>query len=243
MLTRDEALSIQINNFPVLWRSAQVRINQLCLPAHPQPWAYILDSSGEGQKVLLEELSVLRIPAVSLWQIWASLIPLGLKRWETRPSTISWKNYRGRLLIHAASERTHKPGREEIREIARLIPQDVWVTTADLAQVNARQFVENLGIDLPYGAIVGLCEMTDAIQMTQSFIDQQSPLERAVGNWQPGRLAIQLSSIQPITSPVACAGAQGLWTPPESVLKQIFTQTETKITLPQPAQSQQMSLF
>ncbi len=31
--------------------------------------------------------------AVTLWQPWATLVALNLKRFETRPRTISWRNY------------------------------------------------------------------------------------------------------------------------------------------------------
>ena len=43
------------------------------------------------------------LKAISLWQPWASLIPLGLKHYETR----SWKtNYRGKLLICSTAKST-----------------------------------------------------------------------------------------------------------------------------------------
>jgi activating signal cointegrator 1 len=39
--------------------------------------------------------------AISLWQPWASAIPMGLKSWETR----GWStNYRGEFAIHAAKK-------------------------------------------------------------------------------------------------------------------------------------------
>ncbi len=57
-----------------------------------------IESKPKAANVVQEyEMSV---RAITLWQPWASLVALGLKRFETR----SWPtNYRGKLLIHAAT--------------------------------------------------------------------------------------------------------------------------------------------
>lgn len=48
----------------------------------------------------------MKAKAISLWQPWASLMALGLKKIETRP----WSTkYRGPILIHAAKKRVADP--------------------------------------------------------------------------------------------------------------------------------------
>ncbi|MBW4607733.1 MAG: ASCH domain-containing protein [Hassallia sp. WJT32-NPBG1] len=127
------------------------------------------------------------LKAISLWQPWASLIPLGLKHYETR----SWKtNYRGKVLIcsTAINSKQHK----QYLKICEQLQLPPW---------------ENF----PHGCAIALCDLVDCIEMTAEFISQQSTTEILCGDWQMGRYAWKLENIQGITEPLAVKGKQGLF--------------------------------
>ncbi len=145
-----------------------------------------------------------------LWQPWASLIPLGLKHYETR----SWKtNYRGKLLIcsAAASSGQHK----EYLKICSEIELPPWS-------------------DFPHGCAIAICDLVDCIEMTPEFIEQQSKTEILCGDWQVGRYAWKLENIELITEPFAVKGKQGLFN--ISVDKQLTElvkpKTEVEVNVP-----------
>lgn len=142
---------------------------------------------------------------LSLWQPWASLCALGLKRFETR----SWPTaYRGPLLIHAAK----RPSLEgEFRSACFNLPQE------DQARVwqHASQH---------RGAIVAIGEVTDCLQMVESppkvgqiHLEAVSAIERSVGDWRPGRYAWRLEAVRAI-EPIAWKGGQGLRTAPHDLV-------------------------
>ena len=99
---------------------------------------------------------------LTIKQPWASLIALGLKDIENR----TWKtNYRGRILIHAAS----KPVKEG------------WDALNEMQLVKTFGYKEKLYGDnekLPMGAIVGSVEIVDCVQNHPSIW-----AEEGVWNW------------------------------------------------------------
>jgi len=129
------------------------------------------------------------IKALTLWQPWASAIALGLKKYETR----HWAtNHRGALAIHASA----KP---------------MTATHRALAEKYGMCDVPG-GCDfLPLGAVVVICNLKGCIQMTQKFIDDQSQMELAFGDWAPGRFAWELEILNVLTAPLPVCGHQGLW--------------------------------
>lgn len=144
------------------------------------------------------------IRILSLWQPWASLIALGLKRYETR----SWATpYRGKIAIQAAKRPVDSDG---IR---------VWLKAQELAEVMGDPRFHTY-LNLPLGCIVAVADLSDCRMMDlkystltenlYAYINEQSDLERAVGDWQPGRYAWKLENIRPIAEPIPCRGAQGL---------------------------------
>lgn len=107
--------------------------------------------------------------AISLWQPFASAIPYGFKRNETR----HWStNYRGLLAIHAAKKDT-----PELRAIGRQ---------------------GGLPDNLPFGQVVAICQIINVIpsEIMTYCVD---PLERHFGDYDPGRFAWLLTDIRPIT--------------------------------------------
>lgn len=153
----------------------------------------------------------MKIKVVSLWQPHASLIPLKAKRIETR----SWPtSYRGLLAIHAAKNMTW-------------MNENIF-NTQPFFKVLVAAGLFNYRIDpmpkLPYGAIVGVCELLHCAQISEitSFpackgyawkgrewkLDEQ---ERAFGNYTAGRYMWLLANARPLPEPIPTRGYQGLW--------------------------------
>lgn len=128
---------------------------------------------------------------ISLWQPWATLIALGVKTIETR----SWAcRYRGEMLIHAA-----KAWNDDCRR--------AFAGPGLIADVLAYHGITRPE-DLPRGCIVARCRL-DAIHRV---VDALRPgvLERACGDFSPGRFGWVLTDIEAI-GPIPCKGAQGLF--------------------------------
>jgi activating signal cointegrator 1 len=106
--------------------------------------------------------------AISLWQPWASAIPMGLKMFETR----GWKtNYRGPLIVHAAKRMTSE--------------QKTFI------------MANSLPYNLPLGNIVAICELTGIFE-TEFLTKVISDTERTFGDYAPGRYGWLLENIRPI---------------------------------------------
>jgi hypothetical protein len=165
---------------------------------------------------------------LTLWQPWASLIALNLKRYETR----SWgTDYRGELAIHAAKRLIV---RDELRAIAYAIGGG-GCSLAEFARFE--QAVEQ---DLPLGAIVAIADLIACLEMWDSQvygplmpphrrgidISTVSQLEKVVGDWQEGRFAWRQRNVR-VLQPIPFKGAQGLRVlADEAVLQAIAAQTE-----------------
>jgi hypothetical protein len=67
------------------------------------------------------------------------------------------------------------------------------------------------GEPFPLGAIVAVARVVDIREMTPAWIEEQTPLERAVGDWQPGRYGWVLDGVVRLEKPVPLRGLQGLF--------------------------------
>ena len=131
--------------------------------------------------------------AISLWQPWASAIPLGHKSIETR----HWATpYRGELAIHAAK----RFAREE-REFAQI--------ERALGRMPAR---------LPLGAIVAVVDLIDVRTSDDLLAEGIGPIEKLYGNYGPGRFGWVLANVRPLREPVGCVGRHCFWTLPDVVV-------------------------
>ncbi len=140
------------------------------------------------------------IRVLTLHQPWASFASAQfdfLKEWETRDPKANWFNYRGWILIQAAVKEL--PGTWEAFQLhcKRLkvvvpLPQDFCFQK------------------LPRGKLLSLVKITDSQVMTTALIQQQTPLELAMGDWQIGRRAIRLEQAQPLLEPIPYTNGQGL---------------------------------
>lgn len=158
------------------------------------------------------------IRILTLWEPWASLIALQLKRFETR----SWgSDYRGKLAIHAAKRKIKK---EECSFILDGLTGDTKDQLWDaLCKITAKP---------SYGHIVAVADLRGCyLMLGRDFasiseaairIADQTPLESAVGDWSPGRYAWKLDNIIPLSAPIPFTGNQGLQRiTDESVLKKL----------------------
>ncbi|MGH8326883.1 MAG: ASCH domain-containing protein [Steroidobacteraceae bacterium] len=128
--------------------------------------------------------------AISLWQPWASAIPLGLKQIETR----GWyTHYRGPLAIHAAKRWT-----PEQREFAFL------------EHISGRL----LPTSLPLGALVATANMVECWRTDQMQVGE---IERRYGNYAPGRFAWVLRDVVALPKPISWKGAQGFFNVPDEL--------------------------
>lgn len=144
--------------------------------------------------------TLLELRVVTLWQPWASLMAYDLKRWETRPRTIAWRNYRGPVAVHAASSIPAGYRRE---------------AQALFAAEPFRSALAAHGIErwqqLPTGAILSIHQLVDCVP-TEQIVHELSELERAFGNYEPGRLALRFTEAALLPEPIPARGYQGLWT-------------------------------
>lgn len=125
--------------------------------------------------------------ALTLHQPWASAIAAGLKRYETR----SWStSYRGPLAIHAG---------KSVPPYAR-----------EFLSALLKQEREVLPEPMPLGAVVAIADLVTCHRITTGGL-LVSPYERSWGDWSDGRFAWELASVRVLTPPVPARGAQGLW--------------------------------
>jgi hypothetical protein len=141
---------------------------------------------------------------ISLWQPWASAIPLGLKRIETR----GWStNVRGRIGIHAAKR---------------------W--TLDIRQFIAQRrdlFPGELPEQLPLGAVIATAVLVD-VQPTEVLLARGvSGIERAYGDFRPGRFGWILEDVVALKKPIEVSGMQGFFVVPDELFPAAARQEPT----------------
>jgi len=132
---------------------------------------------------------------LSLIQPWASLIMLGLKRYETR----SWSTaYRGPILIHASGTRDRDGRNLWENLIADPLPPGFKVPT-----------VPKRYADLPFGAVLCRAVLTEVIPTTHFSL--LPGVEGFLGDFSPGRYAWRLTEVERIWPHQTAKGSLGLW--------------------------------
>lgn len=138
--------------------------------------------------------------AISLWQPYASAIPLGHKSIETRSRLT---HVRGEVAIHAA-----KRWSREQRDFAAV----------------ERAF-GRMPERIPLGAIVAVAEIVDCKPAEEL---ETTAIERIYGDYSPGRYGWQLANVVALSEPVGCAGAQGFFFLSDEVEDKVREQLERK---------------
>jgi hypothetical protein len=131
--------------------------------------------------------------ALTLTQPWATLVILGVKRWETR----SWKP-RGiapgdRIAIHAAKGWT----RDDVDFAFDLAGRGLLLRTGAATPG-----------ELPRGAVLGTVVFT-GYRPTAGM--EPGDIEELLGDFTPGRFAWGLTLPREFARPVPARGALGLW--------------------------------
>jgi hypothetical protein len=163
--------------------------------------------------------------AISLTEPWAMLavlqarIGIGEKQYETRGRT--WrKSHPSEIFIHAS---TGFP--KLVREFCR--KHDLPDTLKGLCKVEpfrsalARHGWDR-GEDLPQGVIIGKVRVVRSCRV-EEIRDSISATERAFGNYESGRVAIELADPVQFNAWVRCGGSLGLWKVPDAVLQMMRT--------------------
>jgi hypothetical protein len=192
--------------------------------------------------------------AISLHQPWASLVALGIKRYETR----SWSTkFRGKLLICSAKK---YPVTVDLMKSAGLIwseypelfPEDMGGKASE-AQI---ELVKQLGWQWrnpkerlmgihwyanssPYfhtGRVLCVVDLVDCLKMEshpphkENIILEDVPeLEQLCGDWQAGRYAWELTNLMPLLEPIPIKGKQGLWIPDSSIITEVEKQIKEQL--------------
>lgn len=131
--------------------------------------------------------------ALSLTQPFASLVVAGAKRVETR----SWPTrHRGALAIHASKAFP--------RWAMELCAEPPFVAELLCAGFGS-------AAELPRGMIVGSVYVADCVPSTGMECDRLSDIERAFGDYTPGRFGWLLDDPVTYDPPVPCKGALGIW--------------------------------
>ena len=131
--------------------------------------------------------------AISLWQPWASLMAMGVKKNETRAWATS---YRGPLLIHAAKKVLGWPS------------------------LTIQAFFDFRGIasqpsDLPLGCLVCKVNLVDCQKIC--LCNQPDYPERAFGDYTPGRFMWITENLE-IFDSIPFRGSQGFFTVPDDII-------------------------
>lgn len=127
--------------------------------------------------------------AITLWQPWATMVALGVKKIETR----SWPITSGPLAIHAA--------KNSPRDALELALHDPFYWPLHDAGYDVGR--------LPSGVVVAIVDVVGCAQITPDF--PVGDLERGLGNYSPGRYAWHLANVRRVTPPLPARGRQMLW--------------------------------
>ena len=159
-------------------------------------------------------------PAISIYQPWCGLIPLGVKVDETRPVPPPVKHIGQRVAIQAACRR---PTAAELVSLERAAL--MWQSPR---QAMARDFLRSAFRDpcfLPFGAVLCTAVLAGGYQCAAGKVAGGVGIASAVpgsmnrefvptdpfGNFEPGRWAWWLTQITPLPVPSPAKGKQGWW--------------------------------
>jgi hypothetical protein len=151
------------------------------------------------------------VKALSLWQPWASLVALRLKKYETR----SWRPPVGRvplrLAIHAAKAAPHPLERDQ--SLLERLEQHGYAFEPRHAPL----------LRLPRGAVIAV---VDVVEVERTMIigerlrAEGNLDELAAGDYGPGRFAWRLENVRRLRIPMPYRGMQGLFEVPDEFLAQ-----------------------
>lgn len=138
--------------------------------------------------------------AFTVYQPYAFAIVAGLKGYEIRPRRT---NIRGRVAVHAGKKDAlsviRERDAEEQREILKNIYRYFGITDGAVKRLRAEA-----------GAVIGTVEIVDCVPI-EEIVNSISPLERALGDYSPGRFAWVMKDPVRFEKPIPARGNQGWW--------------------------------
>lgn len=150
--------------------------------------------------------------AISLWQPYASFMAMHLKWNETRGRLT---HYRGELAICSA-KRGWLPGEfgDEVDWFVRRAGE-IWLKENKLKPEKEKELF------FPKGYVLCVVDLFDC-QPTVGL--EVSPMEKLLGNYDPGRFAWRTRDIRPLKTPVPVVGHQGFFNLPFDVEAKVRAQ-------------------
>ena len=151
--------------------------------------------------------------ALTLVQPWATLIALGIKRYETR----SWgTSYRGPLAIHAGVQMDRGATLFAKDIVTEPLVQKGFMTEperrlASLEWVDKGRIPKSLADRFPRGVVLGVVDLVDCIRTGQANSGSFQEVEHWCGDLSPGRFAWKLINWRAVVPPRAAKGKLGLW--------------------------------
>lgn len=150
---------------------------------------------------------MIRLPALTIWQPWASLIIARAKPYEFRGCPAA-RAYRNRdIAIHAGRRR---PVMAEIRALRlQLRGENATGLDAEIALPLLERWSQD-PTALPLSSILGVVRLGEPVradcipEYAASFVNDSDRAEHANYGW-------PLSDVRPLTPPVPYRGAQGFW--------------------------------
>ncbi len=146
--------------------------------------------------------------ALTLWQPWATLVAMEVKRIETR----SWATaYRGEIAIHAAAKLPPKwlgassrsdPFRDELA--------DLFSVRMDRDDRTGKR-VGDILRGLPYGKVVCIVRLVGIEETSEELRQGLTQWERLFGNYEAGRYAWYLEMVDVLNPPIPAKGNRMLW--------------------------------
>ena len=153
--------------------------------------------------------------AISLWQPWAGFSADGTKRVETR----GWAtNFRGQMFIHAT----------QFKKLPHEVYLEIWKALGCPGNHGLGQVLEYNGSFLYYlehgvgafGALLGSVDIFGCVPIEKLYGSAyDTPMERALGDWRPGRYGWLMRGHQKLQKAIPMKGKQGIWSFDESLLE------------------------
>jgi activating signal cointegrator 1 len=136
--------------------------------------------------------------ALTIRHPYAQAIACSLKKIETRGQRT---RYRGRLAIHAA-----------LRHALPVAIANLDNVLADCRAAGVDAGAVRASLEAPeswaFGNIIAVAELADCVPVEELAPD---PVERAFGDYAPGRFGWRLAGVVRLPVPIAARGLQGLW--------------------------------
>lgn len=146
--------------------------------------------------------------AITLYQPWATLLILGVKRFETRCWTTK---IRGEIAIHAAQNQKHlNKLLDEFRSSNQIATLHPWARNIAEVLMENKHLIS--GADLksffPTGCVLGTAEIAHIYAEQPPALSER---ERLLGEYGVGRFAWEMTNIVRLPTPIAATGRQRLW--------------------------------